>query len=159
MSFQGNSCLNAFHPSPQHVWLCLHPEGNKIFQAGSHTSANARALLDKCEKSSQFKGSESVPRRRGDRVSTAGTRSQTGMHARAYCSQAALQMPWLSQNNISCTSKWECVGACWCATSELEERYGSVLVPSAGDCPGSGWLKDKPGHLYACITYWMLKGH
>lgn len=34
-----------------------------------------------------------------------------------------------------------------------------VLVPSSGDCPGSGWLKDKPGHLYACITYWMLKGH
>lgn len=100
-SFQGNSWVNAFHPSPQCVWLCPQLEGNKIFQAGSHTSANAGALLNKCERSSQFKDGEFMPCRRGDRMSAAGTRSQTGMHARVYCSQAALQMTWLSQNNVS----------------------------------------------------------
>lgn len=33
-------------------------------------------------------------------MSAAGTRSQAGMHAGVYCSQAALQMAWLSQNNL-----------------------------------------------------------
>lgn len=50
VSFQGNSWVNALHPSPQHVWLRLRLGANRIFQTSSHTSANVRVLLNKCEK-------------------------------------------------------------------------------------------------------------
>lgn len=50
VSFQGNSWVNALHPSSQHVQLhpCLGV--NEIVQTGSHAAADARALLNKCEK-------------------------------------------------------------------------------------------------------------
>lgn len=86
--------------SARAVWECI------LVLEWMKSSKQALTLLQTQErfwtsvkKSSKFKDSEFMPWRRGDHMYAAGTRSQAGMRARVYCSQAAFQMAWLYQNN------------------------------------------------------------
>lgn len=68
----------------------------------------------------------------------AGTHSQAGICARVYGSQAALQMAWLSQNNLSVYLPTWASGVYFSVTSELEECIAAgVVVLCSGNCQRS----------------------
>lgn len=126
MSFQGNSCLNAFLPSPQHVWLCA------FILKGIKSSKQALTLLLMHERF--WTSVKNLPSSKAASLCLAEEVigcPQLGHIARRVC------MPELIAHGLPCkcpgyprityTSKWERVGACWCATSELEERNGGCV--------------------------------
>ena len=137
VSFQGNSWVNALHPSSQHVRLHPRLGVNKIFQTGCHTPANTRALLDKCEK--VFPVQRQVSLCLAEEVIIC---TQLGRVARLVCVPEfiAHRLPckWPGYPRIIIyryTSQREHVGTCFCVTSEFEEcTAAGVMVLRTGNC-------------------------
>lgn len=72
-----------------------------------------------------------------------------------------LRCKWLGYPRIMYryTSKCERFVTNLCVTSASEKcTAAGVSILSAGNCPSSPWLKDKPGHLCACLDQ-RLKFH